>query len=74
GKLASPDDMAGLKAARVRINYCCTNDPESLEKLYAAGVEFALVDDLEKMMQKAAELGIRPLKPVFRAGGNATGQ
>ena len=73
GKLASPDDMAGLWR-RESINYCCTNDPESLEKLYAAGVEFALVDDLEKMMQKAAEVGIRPLKPVFRAGGNATGQ
>jgi glycerophosphoryl diester phosphodiesterase len=69
GKLASPDDMAKLKAARVRINYCCTNDPESLKKLRAAGVDFALVDNLGKMMDKAAELGIHPLKPVFRTCG-----
>ncbi len=67
-KLAPPQDMAALTAARVRINYCCTNDPESLEDLYAAGVEFVLVDDVAAMIRAANRLGIRPLESVFRDG------
>ena len=67
-KLAAPADMAKLKAARVRINYCCTNDPAALEQFYAAGVDFPLVDDVAKMIRAAERLGIPPLKPVFRDG------
>ena len=65
-KTAAPEDMARLKAAGVRINYCCTDDPELLETLFAAGVEFVLVDDAAPMMRAAERLGIQPLKPVFR--------
>jgi len=54
--------------ARVRINYCCTNDPAALEQFYAAGVDFPLVDDVAKMIRAAERLGIPPLKPVFRDG------
>jgi glycerophosphoryl diester phosphodiesterase len=59
--LASPDDMRRLKEAGVRINYCCTNDPKELERLYDAGVEFPLVDDLATMIEAAKRLGIEPL-------------
>ena len=65
---AAPEDMARLKAAHVRINLCCTNDPEALESLYAAGIDFVLTDDVATMMRAAEPLGIRPLQPIFRDG------
>ena len=63
--MASPEDMAKLKEAGTRVNYCCTDDPESLASLYAAGVQFPLVDDVEAMMKAAQKLGIGPLQPVL---------
>ncbi len=68
---ASPEDMAKLRAAKVRINYCCTDDPDYLVKLHAAGVQFVLVDDLAKMMAKAEQLGIPPLRPVVRGDSDS---
>jgi glycerophosphoryl diester phosphodiesterase len=64
--LVTPEDMARLKDAGVRVNYCCTNDPRALVKLFDAGVEFPLVDDLGTMINKATSLGIEPLEPVLR--------
>ena len=49
-----------------RFNYCCTNDAETVRKLFEAGVEFALVDNVRSMVEVAAEQGIAPLKPIFR--------
>ena len=54
--------MAQLKAAGVRVNYCCLNDPSTLKAMYSAGVQFPLVDDLEQMIGQAARLGIEPWK------------
>lgn len=68
GKPAAPDDMTKLKTAKVRINLCCTNDPEALKGLYAAGVDFVLTDDLATVVRAAERLGIRPVEPVFRDG------
>jgi glycerophosphoryl diester phosphodiesterase len=57
---ASAQDMKRLKDAGVTINYCGTNDPPELRELYAAGVEFPLVDDLAAMIAAAKDLGIAP--------------
>ena len=57
---ASPQDAKRLKDGGVKVNYCCTNDPTELKGLYAAGVEFPLVDDVATMMQAAEALGIKP--------------
>ena len=66
---ALPEDMRRLREAGVRINYFGTNNPGMLKPLYAAGVEFPLVDDVAGMMNAAAKLGIRPLVPVYRKPG-----
>lgn len=57
---ASTEDMNRLKDAGVGINYCCTNDPAELKRLYGAGVEFPLVDDVATMIGAAEDLGIKP--------------
>ncbi len=54
-----------LKANHIKINYYSTNSPDKLKKLFEAGVEFPLVDDLEAMMSVAEKLGIKPLKPIY---------
>ncbi len=64
--MASPHDMARLKKAAVRVNFCCTNSPDALKGLFDAGVQFPLVDDVVTMMQAARKLGIEPLRPVCR--------
>ena len=63
---ALPEDMRRLTEAGVRINYFGTNNPKMLKPLYAAGVEFPLVDDVAAMMEAAGKLGIQPLVPAYR--------
>ena len=41
--------IATLQAAKVRINFCCTNDMDEFTRLRAAGVDFPLVDDAHKV-------------------------
>ncbi|MCZ7539199.1 MAG: hypothetical protein M5U29_04630 [Anaerolineae bacterium] len=65
---ATPDDMTKLKTAKVRINLCCTNDPESLKDLYAVGCRFRVTDDVATMVRTAERLGIPPPQPIFRDG------
>ena len=62
GGLAEAKDMARLKAAGVRVNYCCVNDPSALKAMYASGVQFPLVDDVEPMIREATRVGIEPWK------------
>jgi glycerophosphoryl diester phosphodiesterase len=66
--VASPEDMARLKAAGVRINYFGFDlrHPDRLKRYFDAGVDFPLVDDVEKMMPGAEALGIERWKPVYR--------
>lgn len=54
-----------LKANGVNINYYGTNSADELKKLFAAGVDFPLVDEVSKMIKAAADMGIPPLKPKF---------
>ena len=60
------DQITYLQQHSVRINYCCTNDPEELRLLFAAGVQFPLVDRVGEMLKVAEQLGIRPIRPVLR--------
>ena len=43
-----------LKANNVKVNYCCTDSPEEVIKLFDYGVDFVLVNDLGEIM-KAVE-------------------
>lgn len=59
------EQMQRLKMAGVTVNLCCTNVPDMLAGLFSAGVDFVLVDDLHRMMQRAEQLGIQPVEPVY---------
>ncbi len=54
-----------LKQNGIYINYYGTNSGEKLKQLFAAGVDFPLVDDVSSMMKVAWELGIAPVQPIF---------
>ena len=54
-------DIDRLRAAGVRINYCCTDDPEQLARWFAAGIDFPLVDDPARALEAAREAGIEPM-------------
>jgi glycerophosphoryl diester phosphodiesterase len=64
-KPGTPDQMQRLKLAGVTVNLCCLNDPEVLPGVFEAGIDFLLVDDLLPMMQRAQQLGIQPVIPVY---------
>jgi len=55
-----------LQQNGVRINFCCTNDPDQLNKLFEAGMQFILVDDVETMLDEAERLGIERMQPSYR--------
>ncbi len=65
GGFPEPEVIGKLKRARVRVNYFGTNDPVELKKLFEAGVEFPLVDQLPEMMEAAKSIGITPLGPIY---------
>ena len=54
-----------LKQNGIRINYYGTNSADKLKHLFAAGVDFPLVDDLRSMMKAANEIGVEPVEPLF---------
>ena len=55
-----------LRKHHVRINWCCTNDSKQLCELFAAGVEFVLVDKVAQMLDAAGDLGIERHRPIYR--------
>lgn len=56
-----------LRERRIHINYCCTNDAEQVKQLFAAGVEFPLVDHVGDMLAVAESVGIERLRPAYRS-------
>ena len=60
-----PELIQNLKQNGIRINYYGTNSAEKLKQLFAAGVDFPLVDDVSGMMQVADELGIKAITPLY---------
>ncbi|MBA62888.1 MAG: hypothetical protein CMJ76_11040 [Planctomycetaceae bacterium] len=67
GTTVDPAITVLAKQNGLRINFCCTNDKQILETLFAAGVQFPLVDDLERMMKVAQSQDITPLIPIYKA-------
>ena len=63
-----------LSEAGVRINYCCANEAEKVAALFAAGVEFPLVDKLSDMLKVADTQGIERLTPGYRSRQENTGR
>lgn len=64
-RAGTPEQMQRLNEANIKINLCCVNDPDVLEELFQAGVDFPLVDDLHPMMERAQQLGFEPVQPVY---------
>jgi glycerophosphoryl diester phosphodiesterase len=52
------DMVKKLKTQGIRINYCCTDDPEEIKKLFDLGVEFILVNHPAQALEIADSLGI----------------
>lgn len=49
--LPSREDVERAKLAGLRVNYCCEQDPARLPELFALGVDFPLIDDVEGAMR-----------------------
>ncbi len=62
-----PDHTRQLKDNGVRINFFGTDSPEEIETLFESGVDFPLVNDISKSIRVAVELGIKPVKPLYRS-------
>ena len=54
-----------LKDAGVHINYFGVDSAEEVRKMFAAGVDFPLVNDAGALMKVAGEFGIQPVTPEF---------
>ncbi len=67
--IGSPESVLRLKEANVRILFCSdAKHQPSLKQLFDAGIDFPVADDPARMMTAAGELGIKPLKLVYRKG------
>jgi glycerophosphoryl diester phosphodiesterase len=65
GGKVSPAYTRKLREAGVRVNYFGTTSADEVRELFAAGVEFPLVDNPAEMMKVAEEIGIAPLEPIW---------
>ena len=54
-----------LHEHKIRTNFCCTDDPATINALFRLGVNFVLVNDPEPAMQVVAELDIQPVVPEY---------
>ncbi|WP_372950828.1 glycerophosphodiester phosphodiesterase family protein [Mariniphaga sp.] len=55
-----------LKENGIRINYYGTDSPDEIKMLFDYGIDFPLVNDIVSSISVAKEVGIEPVKPVFR--------
>jgi glycerophosphoryl diester phosphodiesterase len=54
-----------LKENGIRVNFFGTDSPEEIKVLFESGVDFPLVNDINKSMRVAVELGMKPVKPLY---------
>lgn len=47
-----------LKTNNIKINYCCTDSPEDISTLFEYGVDFVLVNELDKMINAMNPQGL----------------
>ena len=66
GKSVDPAHTKRLREQGVRINYYGANEAEKVRRLFDAGVEFPLVDQVGAMLKVADKLKIERLRPVYR--------
>lgn len=59
------EDCARLKAHGIRVNYFTDETPDGVRALFAAGVDFPLVNNVAALQPVAAEAGISPVTPIF---------
>lgn len=62
----TPDQIKKLKENNVKINYYKADSPEEIKKLFDDGIDFPLVNDIVHFTGTAQELGIHPVKPLFK--------
>lgn len=55
-----------LKDKGVHLNYYGTDSPDEIKMLFDYGIDFPLVNDIVNSINIAIDLGIHPVKPVFR--------
>lgn len=67
GDSVDPAHTSRLRDQGVRINFCCANESDKVDRLFTAGVEFPLVDRVGAMLRVADQNGIDRLKPVYRS-------
>jgi len=64
GNSVDPSLTKRLRERGIRVNYCCSDEADTVRRLFKAGVEFPLVDRVGAMLQVADSLGIERLQPV----------
>lgn len=74
GGAVDPQMVKRLRAADVQVNFCCSDDAEQVAALFAAGVQFPLVDSLKEMLTVADRQGIPRLTPVYHNRSPNSGQ
>ncbi|MAV34663.1 MAG: hypothetical protein CMJ59_04315 [Planctomycetaceae bacterium] len=67
GDSVDPAHTRQLRARRIRINFCCANEADKVAALFAAGVEFPLVDRVAAMLKVADRSGISRLRPEYHS-------
>jgi glycerophosphoryl diester phosphodiesterase len=62
--IPSREDVDRAKRAGLRVNYCCEEDPTRLPGLFALGIDFPMLDDVEGAMRAARRLDVPPPAPL----------
>ena len=62
-----PAHAVRLRQHRIRINYCCANNADTVRSLFELGVDFPLVDRVGAMLNVADEFEIARLRPIYRS-------
>ena len=65
GTSVDPQNVTAATREGIAVNFCCSNSADVIADLFESGVQFPLVDDVEKMIRTAEELGIPRLKPTY---------
>jgi hypothetical protein len=65
GTSVDPQNVTAATREGIAVNFCCSNSADVIADLFESGVQFPLVDDVEKMIRTAEEHGIPRLKPAY---------
>jgi len=66
GQPYTSEQIKKLKANGIKINYYKADSPEEIKELLNNGIDFPLVNDIVHFSETAREIGIQPVKPVFK--------